>query len=66
MHERLVALIESHRSTIIFVNSRRLSERLTTAINECAGTVIAHAHHGSLAQRVRAETEDLSKVAFPP
>ena len=47
MHERLVELIESHRSTIIFVNSRRLSERLTSAINECAGKTIAHAHHGS-------------------
>ena len=66
MHERLVTLIESHRSTIVFVNSRRLSERLTSAINECAGRVIAHAHHGSLAQRVRAETEDLLKQGRIP
>ena len=66
MHARLVELIDDHRSTIIFVNSRRLSERLTTAINECAGRVIAHAHHGSLAQRVRAETEDLLKQGRIP
>ncbi|HEV7559212.1 MAG TPA: DEAD/DEAH box helicase, partial [Kofleriaceae bacterium] len=34
MHPRLLELIESHRSTLVFVNSRRLAERLATRLNE--------------------------------
>ena len=34
IHPRLLELVESHRSTLIFVNARRLSERLATRLNE--------------------------------
>ncbi len=49
---RLVELIRAHRSTMIFVNSRRLAERLATAINELAEQEIALAHHGSIAKAI--------------
>ena len=37
IHPRLLELIRAHRSTLIFVNSRRLAERLAGAFNELAG-----------------------------
>lgn len=67
MHPRLLDLIQQHRSTMIFVNSRRLAERLATAINELAAEQddgageIAMAHHGSIAKDQRAEIEDRLK-----
>ncbi len=61
IHERLAALIKAHRSTILFVNSRRLAERLASAINETVGEEIALAHHGSVAREKRAAIEDRLK-----
>ena len=61
IHPRLLELIQSHRSTLIFVNSRRLAERLSGAINELAGQPLVRAHHGSLARAQRVEIEDLLK-----
>lgn len=61
IHPRLVELIREHRSTMIFTNSRRLSERLVTALNELAGEPLAMAHHGSLSKEVRADIEDRLK-----
>ncbi|MCA9062221.1 MAG: DEAD/DEAH box helicase [Planctomycetaceae bacterium] len=61
IHPRLVELIRQNRSTMIFVNSRRLAERLATAINETAGEELALAHHGSIAREQRAEIEDRLK-----
>jgi ATP-dependent Lhr-like helicase len=61
IHPRLVELIREHRSTIIFVNSRRLAERLAGAINETAHEELALAHHGSLARDARLDIEDRLK-----
>ncbi|HWI17944.1 MAG TPA: crosslink repair DNA glycosylase YcaQ family protein [Vicinamibacterales bacterium] len=61
IHPRLVELIRSHRSTLLFVNSRRLAERLAGALNEIAGENLVRAHHGSLARAQRTEIEDLLK-----
>ncbi|QDT00340.1 DEAD/DEAH box helicase [Adhaeretor mobilis] len=61
IHPRLVELIGAHRSTMIFVNSRRLAERLAASINELADQEIALAHHGSLARAQRSEIEDRLK-----
>ena len=44
MHPRLLELVESHRSTLIFVNARRLAERLATRLNELAAERDAPAH----------------------
>ena len=61
IHPKLVELIRSHRSTLLFVNSRRLAERLAGALNEIAGEPLVRAHHGSLARAQRTEIEDLLK-----
>lgn len=61
IHPRLVELIRGHRSTMIFVNSRRLAERLSASINELAEEEIALAHHGSLARDQRSAIEDRLK-----
>ncbi|MFN2446432.1 MAG: DEAD/DEAH box helicase [Vicinamibacterales bacterium] len=62
IHPRLLELIRGHRSTLLFVNSRRLAERLAAALNELAGEPLVRAHHGSLARAQRAEIEDLLKT----
>ena len=46
----------------MFVNSRRLAERLAAALNELAGEPLVRAHHGSLARAQRTEIEDLLKA----
>ena len=66
IHPRLVELIRSHRSTMIFVNSRRLAERLAGAVNELAGEEIALAHHGSIAKDTRLAIEDRLKLGALP
>jgi ATP-dependent Lhr-like helicase len=62
IHPRLLELVRAHRSTLLFVNSRRLAERLAGAINELAGEPLVRAHHGSLARTQRTEIEDLLKA----
>jgi ATP-dependent Lhr-like helicase len=62
IHPRLLELVRAHRSTLIFVNSRRIAERLATALNELAGEVLAFAHHGSVAPAQRAHIEDRLKL----
>jgi ATP-dependent Lhr-like helicase len=66
VQEKLVGLIRAHRSTMVFVNSRRLAERLATALNELAGEEIALAHHGSVAREKRAQIEDRLKQGTLP
>ncbi|MCB9521131.1 MAG: DEAD/DEAH box helicase [Myxococcales bacterium] len=53
IHARLVELIEAHKSTIVFVNTRRLAERLTAALEERLGADAVMAHHGSLSRQHR-------------
>ncbi|HLG58404.1 MAG TPA: DEAD/DEAH box helicase [Vicinamibacterales bacterium] len=62
VHPRLLELIRSHESTLLFVNSRRLAERLAGALNELAGEPLVRSHHGSLARAARSEVEDLLKA----
>ncbi len=57
INERLVELIEQHRSTLIFVNTRRLAERLTFQLTDHLGEDAVGAHHGSLAADIRLTTE---------
>lgn len=66
IHPRLVERIRAHRSTMIFVNSRRLAERLAGALNELAGEELVRAHHGSVAKDIRAEIEDRLKRGTLP
>ncbi len=62
IHPQLLNLVREHRSTLIFVNSRRLSERISGAINELAGETLVRAHHGSVAAPQRKEIEDRLKL----
>ncbi len=64
IHPRLLELIRAHRSTLIFVNSRRISERLAGALNELAGETLVRSHHGSLARPQRIEVEDRLKAGL--
>src|ERR1051325_9749808 len=66
IHPRLLELIRAHRSTLIFVNSRRLAERMAAALNELAGETLVQAHHGSIARPQRIEIEDNLKSGKLP
>ena len=66
IHPRLLELVRAHRSTMIFVNSRRLAERLAGALNDLAGSEVALAHHGSVAREKRQEMEDRLKRGLLP
>src|SRR5206468_6847287 len=47
IHPRLLELIRGHRSTLVFVNSRRLAERLAGALNALAVETLVRSNHGS-------------------
>src|SRR5262249_61117879 len=66
IHPRLLELIRAHRSTLIFVNSRRLAERMAAALNELAGETLVQSHHGSIARPQRIEIEDALKSGRLP
>jgi ATP-dependent Lhr-like helicase len=66
IHPRLLEMVRAHRSTLIFVNSRRLAERLAAALNDLAGEPVARAHHGSIAREQRVEMEDALKAGHLP
>jgi ATP-dependent helicase Lhr and Lhr-like helicase len=62
IYPRLLEIIRERTSTLIFVNARRVAERLAGALNELAGEPLARAHHGSLAAAQRSEIEELLKA----
>jgi ATP-dependent Lhr-like helicase len=62
IHPRLLEIIQARNSTILFVNSRQVAERLAGALNELAGEAIARAHHGSLAAAQRSVIEEQLKA----
>ncbi len=66
IYPALLDLVRQHRSTIVFVNNRRLAERLALRLNELAEETVARAHHGSLAREQRAEIEELLKAGQIP
>ena len=75
--EQLVDLIEQHRTTLVFANSRRLAERITAQVNEIAAErraaaglppagPVARAHHGSVSKEQRALIEEDLKAGRLP
>ena len=66
IHPAILELIRSHHSTIVFTNSRRLSERLAHRLNELAGEDLVRAHHGSIAREQRLEIEEELKAGRLP
>ena len=61
VYDRLAELINQHRTTLIFVNTRRLAERVTRQLSERLGKDLVAAHHGSLAKEQRFEAEQRLK-----
>jgi ATP-dependent helicase Lhr and Lhr-like helicase len=57
VYNRLAELIGAHRTTLIFVNTRRMAERVTRHLSERVGQDKVSAHHGSLAKEHRFEAE---------
>src|SRR5713101_4685007 len=66
IYPEILKLVEEHRSTIVFVNNRRLAERLALRLNELAEKEVARAHHGSIAREQRVEIEELLKAGQIP
>ncbi len=66
VYPRILELIRSHRSTIVFANSRRLAERLALKLNELAEEDLVRAHHGSLAREQRLLIEAMLKEGRLP
>src|SRR5437660_634822 len=62
IYPRLLQLIREHRSTIVFVNSRRLAERIAARVNDLAEEDLVRAHHGSIAREQRMLIEDELKA----
>jgi ATP-dependent helicase Lhr and Lhr-like helicase len=61
INERIVELINAHRSTLIFVNTRRMAERVTHQLSEILGDDQVGSHHGSLSSAIRLKTEQQLK-----
>ncbi len=61
VYDRITQLVQAHRSTLIFVNTRRLSERIAFNLAERLGEEVVGAHHGSLARKLRLEAENKLK-----
>ena len=57
LYDRLVALVEQNRSTLVFVNTRRLVERIAHQLAERIGEDNVAAHHGSLSRKLRLAAE---------
>ena len=57
IRDRMAALIEAHDTTLVFVNTRRMAERMTHVLAEKLPEGAVLAHHGSLAREVRLEAE---------
>jgi ATP-dependent Lhr-like helicase len=61
-YDRLAALVEAHRTTLVFVNTRRMAERLARHLSERLGEEAVTAHHGSLAKEKRVDAETRLKT----
>jgi ATP-dependent Lhr-like helicase len=58
---RLAELIHAHRTTLVFVNTRRMAERVTHHLSDLLGANAVMSHHGSLSARLRLDAEDRLK-----
>ena len=72
IYPELLALVQAHNSTIVFVNNRRSAERVALRLNELSASSpegdgeIARAHHGSLAREERTKVEEMLKAGKLP
>ena len=66
IYDRLLELIEAHRSTLIFANNRRTVERIAAELNKRTGHALVRAHHGSVSKERRREIEEDLKAGRLP
>ncbi len=57
IHEKIAQLVEQHRSTLVFVNTRKLAERTAHRLSKILGEHTVAAHHGSLSRKLRLAAE---------
>jgi ATP-dependent Lhr-like helicase len=57
IYDRITELVQQHRSTLVFVNTRRLAERVALHLSERLGEDLVATHHGSLARKLRLAAE---------
>ncbi len=62
VYGRLTELIEAHRTTLVFVNTRRMAERVARQLAERLGEEAVTAHHGSLSKESRLDAEERLKT----
>jgi ATP-dependent Lhr-like helicase len=58
IYERIAAQVRAHRTTIVFVNTRRLVERVAHQLEQRLGAEMVAAHHGSLSRQTRLRAEE--------
>src|SRR5438876_190253 len=61
IYHRLAELIQAHWTTLVFVNTRRMAERVTHHLSELLGADAVTSHHGSLSAKLRLDAEDRLK-----
>ncbi|TAM59677.1 MAG: DEAD/DEAH box helicase [Rhodanobacter sp.] len=61
VYDRLAQLVRAHRTTLVFVNTRRMAERAARQLSERLGTETVAAHHGSLSKELRLDAEQRLK-----
>ena len=61
-YDRLAELIPAHQTTLVFVNTRRIAERVSRHLGERLGEDAVTAHHGSLSKETRLDAEDRLKT----
>ena len=61
VYQRIVELVATHRTTLVFVNTRRMAERAARHLAELLGKEAVAAHHGSLARELRLDAEQRLK-----
>ena len=66
VYDKLVKQIQAHRTTLIFVNTRRLVERVSHQLSQRLGEDKVGAHHGSLSRKTRLDVEEKLKSGFYP
>ncbi|GJL56976.1 MAG: ATP-dependent DNA helicase [Nitrospirales bacterium] len=62
IYDRIAELAREHRTTLVFVNTRRLAERIAHHLTERLGEEKVMAHHGSLSRKIRLSAEDRLKT----
>ncbi len=61
IYDRVAELVRAHRTTLVFVSTRRMSERVTFGLQQRLGEGVVMPHHGSLARELRFEAENRLK-----